>query len=539
MPFDVEMPDGTVIEGVPDGTPKDVIRQKWVKSIEMADREANDPTAGMGTVEKLRAGAGKAFTDFARGAGQLVGAVSRDDVADARVLDAPLMETGAGKVGNFAGNVAAVAPAAFIPGANTVAGAGLIGAASGFLQPSESARETLTNTALGGTLGAAGQKVGQVAGQKLGQARANRSAAAAQAQADNAVRDTTLRDARQAGYVVPPSTTNPTALNRVAESVSGKAATQQSATVRNQKITNKIARQDLGMGSNAPITSTSLRAIRAREGRVYAAVKGAGEVATDQQYLDDVTNLTADVDSIFKDFPEMGQAGHHGQKPGVLSGVSEIKALQDGMLRERFDANSAVELIKKLRHEASANLKWNVADPAKTALGRAQKEAAGIVEDQLVRHLQATGKGQLASDFDKARTLIAKTYSVESALNEGTGNVVATKLASQLRAHKPLSGGLELAARFASAFPKAAGEQTTSPGVSAVDALIGMAGGATIDPSLFALPVARIGARSALLSKPGQSLAMPSYAPRNGLLGLMQQVAPLSAPVAIGFGNTK
>lgn len=29
MPFDVEMPDGTIIEDVPDGTPKEVILQKW------------------------------------------------------------------------------------------------------------------------------------------------------------------------------------------------------------------------------------------------------------------------------------------------------------------------------------------------------------------------------------------------------------------------------------------------------------------------------------------------------------------------------
>lgn len=293
------------------------------------------------------------------------------------------------------------------------------------------------------------------------------------------------------------------------------------------------------MGGAAPITRQSLNAIRAREGNVYAAVKASGEIASDQQYLNDIASLSSDVDSIITDFPDLAQAGHHGQGPGILSGVSEIKTLQDGLRRDKFTANSAVELVKKLRREASANLAWNVNDPARAALGRAQKEAAGIVEDQVIRHLHATGKGQLAADFDKARTTIAKTYSVESALNEGTGNVVATKLASQLRNHKPLSGGLELAARFASAFPKAAGEQTTSPGVSAVDALIGMAGGATIDPSLFALPVARIGARSALLSKPGQALAQPSYAPRNGLLGLMQGVAPLSAPVAIGFGNTK
>jgi hypothetical protein len=537
MPFDVEMPDGMVIADVPDGTPKDVIRQKWVAAIQMQDRQQYSPTGTTG--QNIAAGAGKAVVDLARGAGQMVGAVSRQDVADARALDAPLMATTSGKVGNLAGNIAAIAPTMMIPGANTVAGAGVIGAATGLMQPSTSTGETVANVALGGVGGAGGQKIGQVAGQKLGQSMAGRTAAAVEAQAGNAVRDATLQNARKAGYVVPPSTTNPTVANRAIEGISGKAATQQSATVRNQSVTNRLVRQELGMGASAPITSQTLRVIRTNAGKVYAAVKGSGDVVTDAQYLDDVTNLTADVDSILKDFPEMGQSGHHGQKPGVLSGVSEIKALQDGLLRDRFDANSAVELIKKLRHEASANLKWNVADPSKNALGSAQKEAAGIVEDQVERHLQSTGKGNLASEFSKARTLIAKTYSVESALNDATGNVVATKLASQLRAHKPLTGNLDLAARFAAAFPKAAGEQTTSPGVSAVDALIGMAGGATVDPTLFALPLARMGARAAVLSGPMQRAAVPSYAPRNSLLQLMQRTAPLSAPVGIGLANAE
>jgi hypothetical protein len=314
----------------------------------------------------------------------------------------------------------------------------------------------------------------------------------------------------------------------VIESVSGKAQTQQSATVRNQQVTNRLVREELGMPKGSPITRDSLGAIRSQAGNVYKAVKGSGRITADAQYQSDVQGLASAANQVASDFPDLN-----------LAGSAEIQSLQQALLRPDFDASSAVELIKQLRKEASANLKWNVADPSKTALGLAQKEAAGIVEDQLERHLRATGKGQLAVAFDKARTLIAKTYSVESALNEGSGNVVATKLASQLRAHKPLSGNLELAARFASSFDKVAGEQKTSAGVSAVDALVGAAGGATVDPSLFALPLARIGARGALLSGPGQRLATPSYAPRNTLLEMRQGVAPLSAPVAIGVGNSK
>lgn len=123
-----------------------------------------DPTAGMSTFDLLSAGAGKAMTDMARGAGQLVPVyrngqwgtlVTRDDVAQARARDAALMGTTSGKVGNFVGNVAMAAPAALIPGANTIAGSAAIGAGAGLLQPSTSTGETLRNVGVGGAAGAA------------------------------------------------------------------------------------------------------------------------------------------------------------------------------------------------------------------------------------------------------------------------------------------------------------------------------------------------------------------------------------------------
>jgi hypothetical protein len=397
------------------------------------------------------------------------------------------------------------------------------------IQPAESTRERVTNTVFGGAAGAGGQKVGQVIGQKVGQKIAARTIAAADDQAANAVRDATLKEARRVGYVVPPSTANPTVTNRIAESVSGKAATQQSATVRNQKVTNRLVRQELGLPQGAPLTVKTLDGIRKRAGTVYAAIKGSGEIATDKQFLDELADLSRSADEVSADFPDLNFAGS-----------AEVKALQDGLLKDRFSANGAIEAIKKLRAEASKNLAWNVEDPSKKALGLAQREAAGILEDQVIRHLQANGQGPLAQQFEKARQTIAKTYSVQSALNEGTGNVVATKLATQLRKGKPLSGNLEVAAKFASAFPKAAGEQTTSPGVSAVDALIGMGGGAVIDPSLFGLPLARIAARGAVLSKPYQgAMTAPGYSPNNALLEMLRRTAPLSAPVGIGLANSE
>lgn len=121
-----------------------------------ADREKYAPTVGMSTADKFLAGTGKAFSDLGQGISQyLPGGATRADVAETRKLDADLMKTGAGMAGNVTGNIAAAVPAAFIPGANTAVGAGLIGAGMGALSPSVSTPETLKNIGIGGASGAA------------------------------------------------------------------------------------------------------------------------------------------------------------------------------------------------------------------------------------------------------------------------------------------------------------------------------------------------------------------------------------------------
>lgn len=112
-----------------------------------------DATEGMSGFDKFAAGTGKAIVDTGRGIGQMLNLVSRDDVAESRKLDKSLMESGAGQAGNLFGNLAVNLPLAFVPGANTLKGAAMIGAATGLVQPSESTEETIKNVVLGGAVG--------------------------------------------------------------------------------------------------------------------------------------------------------------------------------------------------------------------------------------------------------------------------------------------------------------------------------------------------------------------------------------------------
>lgn len=144
-----DLSDDDLLIGIRKRYYSDVPMQSFLKSIEYA---APDPTEDMDGFHKARAGFGKAFADMGRGVGQVVGLVDRKDVAEANKRDAALMRTGAGLTGNIAGNVAALAPTAFIPGAATLRGAAMIGAGSGLAQPSTGTGETVRNIALGGVL---------------------------------------------------------------------------------------------------------------------------------------------------------------------------------------------------------------------------------------------------------------------------------------------------------------------------------------------------------------------------------------------------
>jgi len=150
--YRIEGPEGATAEQLAAVIQGGSSREQRVAAEEKRMREQYDPTKGMSGVDKFLAGAGKAMTDVARGVGQMVGAVDRDDIAESRKRDAALMKTGAGVAGNVVGNIATLAPTMFIPGANTIGGSALIGAASGLAQPSESTGETLRNIGIGGVL---------------------------------------------------------------------------------------------------------------------------------------------------------------------------------------------------------------------------------------------------------------------------------------------------------------------------------------------------------------------------------------------------
>lgn len=329
-----------------------------------------------------------------------------------------------------------------------------------------------------------------------------------------------LEEGQKLGYVVPPSTTNPTVTNQLTEGLAGKLSTAQVASVKNQGITNNLIRKEFSLPADAPLTSDTMDAIRSTQGKAYQAVSAIPDIKFGADYEKELDALGATPQKISAALPKYRSTGAQ-QVQDLVDSLKPPSGMMDG--------ETAVELSKSLRSEANSYQAAadRMGDPQARMISRAYRGSAEAVENAIEKHLTNIGQPDLAKNWDNARRTIAKTYSVENAM-DGAGNVDALKLGKQLIKGKPLSGNLEAAANFANAFPKAARNLKESfPGISPLDVYAGAATeAATGNPLALAIAPARMGARSALLSPMGQALAHPGVNPVGSLASSAARATP-------------
>jgi hypothetical protein len=296
--------------------------------------------------------------------------------------------------------------------------------------------------------------------------------------------------------------------------LSGKIKTSQTASQRNQTVTDKLARRALGMADDADLTPDALNAVRKAAAQAYAPVRASGVVAADNQLTQRLNQIAAVSQGAKRSFPGAKDNG--------------VQDLVDAVRVPQFDAGDAVDMIISLRGQADDAFR-----KGDSTVGRAAKAIASALEDQLERHLAATAPDAVKG-FQEARKLIAKTYTVQKALNTATGSVSAPSLARDLQKGKPLSDQLRLVAEFSDAFPKASQALKEAPGqISPLDWLFaGGAGlGAGSSPIGATALASRPLVRSALLSGPVQRRALqapPTAAPQSAITRAIRNALPLT-----------
>lgn len=557
-----EVPDGTTPEQVtafaekqfsakspaPDTAPS--------KPFDQFDNQANPfdqfdapEKKGRGIVDDIKQGAGNLFAGAVRGAGSIGATILAPIDAAARAVgvqndfigrtdrrqamddglrtmgadpDSLLYQGGklgaeiagtAGAGGVIANGVRAVAPAATglanaiatggmragaMPGVGNmltrIAGGGITGtAAAGMIDPENAAVGGAIGAALPPALSVAGA-AGRVVGRTIrGPDVAPEVLAAAQ-------------QARQAGYVMPPTQVRPSLGNRLAEGFAGKLTTAQNASARNQTVTNRLAAQTIGLPGDVPLTRDAINIVRRDAGQAYDAVANAGVITPGPAYTQALDRIVAPYQTAAQGFPNAAQSP-------VINAINSLRS-------QSFDASAAVAQLRNVREMADTAFAQG-----DRGVGRSLREGAEALESAIEEHLHQAGQPQLLQEFQNARRLIAQTYNLEKALNPVTGTVDARKLAAQVAKGRPMTGPMREAAEFAARFPKAAQPvegMGSLPQTSPLDwGAMGVGSAVTGNPLMMAGVLARPAARSLVLSDAVQNRLATQPGAQNRLMELL------------------
>lgn len=319
------------------------------------------------------------------------------------------------------------------------------------------------------TLGEAGQAAGMGALAaplaKLG-ATGKKAAKEAEMLAQDSVRNRNLKIASDFGYVLDPALANPSFANKTMTKIAGQTQLQREAIFKNQKVTDLIARTEIGLPPDAELSRPALMKRKFELGEPYREVAKINQGAAD-----DLKQLQAE---------------------RVASRDNWRRYAKDGDPKYREDAVQA------------------------------DKEAARL-ETNLETTALKNGKAGLVDELREARKLLAKTHVIEAALNPADGHVSATVIGAMYDKGKKLSDGLEVIANMENVMPQvmkeaavtqAVGSQSFRPFIASALGAYGyqMAGVPGAIGAAGAAAFGDVPARGLMLSKPYQSLmTTPRY----------------------------
>ena len=448
-------------------------------------------------IKAKMAAAGTALTDIFNGGKQLIGMDSpqvRTDIRDQNTI------SDANKGSAFAGNASLYALGGIAPALNTVKGATIGGAVIGALAPTE--QDSVVKGKLGGALvgagaGAAGAKIGQALVNSL----ANKTAAGAVAKSQNANADANVKSAIDAGYKLTPTYAGGGTISTALEGISGKFKTQELAGIKNQNVTNALARKGLGLPENASISEAAINDLKVPHNAIY---KEASSL------------------------------------PSGIVGQSTTKSLATGKDVTTNIVKSGDQLVSQWKEASdSARAAYKAANsplsPNPNEM-RAQAKEFAAKADSLQNQIQTlaenNGKSDLVDRLKDARKNLARIYTYEDALNPETSHIDAKQIGKALQNDKPLDEHAITIGKFANGFgdlAKVPKVREASP-ITPLDVVSSALTGGIA-------PIARLGSRAAVLSPLMQkSLANKSYQPSN----LSKALSTLRyAPMAVAGTTVK
>jgi hypothetical protein len=296
------------------------------------------------------------------------------------------------------------------------------------------------------------------------------------------------------GATLPPTQVNPSILNSILEGISGKQTTQQVASIKNQAVVNTQARKALGLADDVEITPQVLQDYRSVKGQAYDALRANPVYYADKPFLNDINSKFAEI-----------------QKRGLVKSGDELNLLNE-LKQLRFDGDGLVEKIKVLRSDSDVNFRSD--KPDQIRLAQVQKFAAKQLEELAERNLTKFNQPDVMSNFRQARQDIAKSYTIEKALNAATGDVSGAKLGQRAAAGKMVPSELQALADAAASYSKAFQNPATIgsvPYISPLDlATAAIASASTANPMVMGAALTRPALRAGITSGMYQRNMLPN-----------------------------
>jgi hypothetical protein len=281
-------------------------------------------------------------------------------------------------------------------------------------------------------LRAVGAPLREAAAPLAGRIAARGEEATAIKAAEEAPKNTAIVRARSIGLKLDPTEAGGP-VGKVLAGAGGKVQTEISLSRANAKVINRTAAKEIGLTDKQSMTPGNLDRLKQKAFGVYDRVRKSGRIASDDIFKTELEGVKERTAQAQVDYPE------------------DTNELIDKEIakfnRPSADAGSMLEKIKSLRERASQNMKG---DADKFELGLAQKKIATAMENLIERQVKDPA---LIKDFRAARQQLAKIYNVEDALGP-SGNLSAAVLARQLKRGVPLSGGLKTLAESYTEFPR-------------------------------------------------------------------------------------
>lgn len=425
------------------------IRQKVVAAQEEADRVAYDPTIGMSGLEKVRANVGAGMADIGLGIQQLYGGATGEDARKKAERDTRLAKaTTGGKALQIGGTAALAVPAMFVPGANTVAGAGLVGAGTGALMPTQSDNliaGKAVNAGIGALTGAAAQKyipalmsAGGKAIKKIPEALASRGLL------PERIASPMLR--KQAERIFAQNVDDPSvALSKIGQ-------------FRDVPGTQPTTSQILG-DTKSLMIERQLRESGGEAGQALSGMRTASNQARYKYLTDELDKDPSKLWDAAKDFAMSSKGKMRVAKDGIDPSGTVIREV--GRLRNSYDNSRAKATLQELQDR----IKTAMAKQGNDQLDSLHQVRMYEIDDALDRLTSTDSKlaRSLSKDFSQVKSLLDKRLN-EGLKKAGQWDDFLTGYSERARAAGQAEAGQELLGSIDNLTPASTGEPALTSG---------------------------------------------------------------------------